>query len=266
MNNIILGRYISGNSWIHRLDPRAKLVSVIYFIGILFFANNIATLLLLWAFTFVVMYLTKVKIRIFLRGVRPLIWLILFTVCLQIFFTAGGQLYVEWGPFKISSFGLQQGVYIFSRFVMIVFISTVVTLTTKPIDLTDGIHFLMKPFKYFKIPIDEFIMMLSISLRFIPNLLDETQKVIDAQRSRGVIFGEGSLIKQMKKLIPLFLPLFVNSLNRAEELANVMEVRGYHSEKPRSSYRQLHWKFQDSACILIMILMTLIFVYTKINL
>lgn len=256
MNKLILGRYFPGDSLIHRLDPRAKLISAIYFIFVLFLANNWQTYLLLWIFTIIVMHLTAVRLQIFLRGVRPLIWLILFTVFLQILFTAGGDIYIDWGPITISQFGLINGFYIFCRFVMIIFISTVVTFTTKPIDLTDGINFLLHPFRKLNIPVDELSLMLSISLRFVPTLLDETQKVMDAQRARGTEFGEGSLFNQMKTLVPIFLPLFVSSLNRAEDMANVMEVRGYQSDGERSSFRQLQWNIQDTLCLFVMLFLT----------
>ncbi|WP_138419981.1 energy-coupling factor transporter transmembrane component T family protein [Aquibacillus sediminis] len=263
MNKLILGRYLPGDSWLHDLDPRAKLVAGVYFILILFIANNWQTYALLWLFTLLVMKLSNIPYRVYIRGVRPLIWLILFTVFLQILFTAGGTIYIDWGIITISEFGLINGVYIFFRFVMIVFISTVVTLTTKPIDLTDGINALLRPLKKFKVPVDEWSLMLSISLRFIPNLLDETQKVMDAQRARGSEFGEGSLVKQMKTLVPIFLPLFVSSLNRAEELANGMEVRGYQASGTRSTFRQLKWKFQDTICLMAMIGLTIALVILR---
>lgn len=257
MNKLILGRYFPGDSWIHQLDPRSKLVSCIYFIFVLFMANNWQTYLLLWVFTLLVMYLSGVSFWTYIHGVKPLIWLILFTVLLQILFTSGGTIYVDWGPITISQFGLTNGIYIFFRFVMIIFVSTVVTLTTKPIDLTDGINSLLRPLRSLKVPVDEFSLMLSISLRFIPNLLDETQKVMDAQRARGTQFGEGSLFKQMKTLVPVFLPLFVSSLNRAEELADVMEVRGYQSSEKRSTFRQLQWQKRDTLCLLFMLVLTI---------
>lgn len=256
MNKLILGRYFPGDSWIHRLDPRAKLLACIYFIFILFLANNWQTYVILWLFTLLVMYFSGVSFKTYLRGVRPLIWLILFTVFLQVLFTSGGTIYIDWGPITISKFGLTNGVYIFCRFVMIVFVSTVVTLTTKPIDLTDGINSLLRPLRVLKVPVDEFALMLSISLRFIPNLLDETQKVMDAQRARGTEFGEGSLFKQMKTLVPVFLPLFVSSLNRAEDLANAMEVRGYQSGEKRSTFRQLNWQKRDTFCLVFMLALT----------
>ena len=257
MNKLILGRYFPGDSWIHRLDPRAKLLSCIYFILVLFLANNWQTYVLLWLFTLFVMYLSGVNIRTYIRGVKPLIWLILFTVFLQVLFTSGGTVYFEWGPITITYFGLTNGLFIFCRFVMIVFISTVVTLTTKPIDLTDGINSLLRPLRVLKVPVDEFSLMLSISLRFIPNLLDETQKIMDAQRARGTEFGEGNIFRQMKTLVPIFLPLFVSSLNRSEELANAMEVRGYQSGEKRSTFRRLNWKGRDTICLISMLILTI---------
>src|SRR4051812_26783412 len=131
MNKLILGRYFPGDSWIHHLDPRSKLLSCLYFIFVLFMANNWETYLLLWLFTLFVMYLSGVSFRTYIQGVKPLIWLILFTVFLQVLFTSGGTIYVDWGPITISQFGLTNGIYIFCRFVMIIFVSTVVTLTTK---------------------------------------------------------------------------------------------------------------------------------------
>ncbi|RKQ33925.1 energy-coupling factor transporter transmembrane component T family protein [Oceanobacillus halophilus] len=263
MNKLILGRYFPGDSILHQMDARAKLLAGIYFIFVLFIANNWLSYVLLWLFTFFVMRLSGVKFRVYFRGVRPLIWLIIFTVFLQILFTAGGEIYIDWGPITISEFGLINGVYIFSRFVMIIFISTVVTLTTKPIDLTDAINYLLHPLRRLKVPVDEISLMLSISLRFIPNLLDETQKVMDAQRARGTEFGEGSLVQQMKKIVPIFLPLFVSSLNRAEDMANAMEVRGYQSSKPRSSFRRLNWHGRDTIGLLVMVLLTIVLVMLR---
>lgn len=265
MNQLILGRYFPGGSVLHLMDSRAKLVSGVYFILILFLANNWQTYAILWAFTLFVMRMSGISFRVYIRGVRPLIWLILFTVFLQIIFTAGGTIYVDWGPITISSYGLEMGFYIFCRFVLIVFISTVITLTTKPIDLTDGINYLLKPLRIFKVPVDELSLMLSISLRFIPNLLDETQKVMDAQRARGTEFGEGTLFQQMKALVPIFLPLFVSSLNRAEDMANGMEVRGYQSSEKRSTFRQLVWHKKDTLCLIVMFLLTIALFVARTN-
>jgi len=256
MNKLILGRYFHGTSILHHLDPRAKLLAGIYFIFMLFLADHFYSYLLLWGFTFYVMYLSGISFKIYFRGVKPLIWLILFTVTLQILFTSGGHIYFDWGIFTISQFGVINGLYIFSRFVMIILVSTVITLTTKPMELTDAIHYFLRPLAIFKIPVNEISIMLSISLRFIPNLMDETQKIMDAQKARGAEFGEGSIFQQMKALVPIFLPLFSSSLNRAEDLANAMEIRGYQSNKKRSSFRRLKWHWKDTFCLFTLLLLT----------
>src|SRR5699024_7443455 len=147
MNKLILGRYIPGDSLIHRLDPRTKLIASFYFIGIIFLANNWQSYLLLGIFTFLCILLSRIDLGFFIRGVRPLIWLILFTVALQIFFTSGGKVYWQWGVFRITEFGLQNGIFIFCRFVLIIFMSTLLTLTTQPLELSDAIEYILRPLK-----------------------------------------------------------------------------------------------------------------------
>lgn len=221
MDKLIFGRYIPGDSIIHRLDPRAKLLASFYFIGIIFLANNWQTYLFLFAFTMATIALSKIKYKFFINGVKPLIWLILFTVVLQVLFSRGGEVYFEWGPIVISQFGLLNGVFIFCRFVLIIFMSTLLTLTTAPLALTDAIEFLLRPLNVVKFPVHEIALMLSIALRFVPTLMDETEKIMNAQRARGVDFGEGNVFQQMKSIVPLLVPLFVSSFNRAEELATL---------------------------------------------
>lgn len=261
MNKLILGRYFPGNSLLHRMDPRAKLLAAIYFIGLLFFVNHTIGYLWMVGFTLLVIRISGVALSVYLRGIKPLIWLILMAVFFRVIFTAGGTLYISKGPFSISSYGLLLGFYTFNRFILITLISTVLTLTTKPIDLTDAIDALLKPLRLLGISTAEFSLMLSISLRFIPNLLDETQKVLDAQRARGVVFGEGNLIEQMKKIVPLIIPLFSGSLKRAEEMADVLEVRGYQSGKQRSNFRLLSWQVRDTISLFIMLLLTIGVIY-----
>lgn len=256
MNKLILGRYIPGDSVIHRLDPRAKLVASFYFIGIIFFCNNFASFGLMFLFTLGAIFLSKIDLAFFLRGVRPLIWLILFTVSLQVLFTQGGQTYFKWGFITISQFGLTNGAYIFIRFVLIIFMSTLLTLTTPPLSLSDAIEYLLRPLKVVKFPAHEISLMLSIALRFVPTLMDETEKIMNAQRARGVDFGEGNLMDKMKAIVPLLIPLFVSSFNRAEELANAMEARGYQGGDGRTKYRVLHWEGIDTVMSLAFVLLT----------
>ncbi|MDT1947848.1 energy-coupling factor transporter transmembrane protein EcfT [Carnobacterium divergens] len=263
MDKLIFGRYIPGDSIIHRLDPRAKLLASFYFIGIIFLANNWQTYLFLFAFTMATIALSKIKYKFFINGVKPLIWLILFTVVLQVLFSRGGEVYFEWGPIVISQFGLLNGVFIFCRFVLIIFMSTLLTLTTAPLALTDAIEFLLRPLNVVKFPVHEIALMLSIALRFVPTLMDETEKIMNAQRARGVDFGEGNVFQQMKSIVPLLVPLFVSSFNRAEELATAMEARGYQGGEGRTKYRLLKWKRNDTLVILVYAVVTVLLVYLR---
>lgn len=263
MDKLIFGRYIPGDSIIHKLDPRAKLMGSMYFIGIIFLANNWQTYTLLLLFTMFVIYLSKIKLSFFINGVKPLIWLILFTVILQVLFTGGGTVYFSWGPIMVSQEGLLNGIYIFCRFVLIIFMSTLLTLTTMPLSLTDAIEFLLRPLLAIKVPVYEIALMLSIALRFVPTLMDETEKIMNAQRARGVDFGEGSVLQQMKAIVPLLIPLFVSSFNRAEELATAMEARGYQGGEGRSKYRLLKWETRDTFVIITYALLTVGLVFIR---
>lgn len=263
MNKLILGRYLPGDSLIHRLDPRAKLIASFYFIGIIFLANNFVSYAMLGIFTLCCLLLSKIDFGFFLRGVRPLIWLILFTVALQIFFTGGGEVYWKWGVFQLTEFGIQNGIFIFCRFVLIIFMSTLLTLTTPPLALSDAIEYLLRPLKPLKVPVHEISLMLSIALRFVPTLMDETEKIMNAQRARGVDFGEGNLVQKMKAVIPLLIPLFVSSFNRADDLATAMEARGYQGGDGRTKYRVLYWSTKDAIVILTFAVLTAVLMYIR---
>lgn len=246
MDKLIFGRYIPGDSLIHRLDPRTKLMSAVFFIIIIFFANNIITYLALALFVGLAVALSKISVRFFINGIKPLIWLILFTVILQILFTSGETIFFRFGPIILSQEGLINGGFIFMRFVLIIFMSTLLTLTTMPLSLSDAIEYLLRPLAVIKVPVHEIALMLSIALRFVPTLMDETEKIMNAQRARGIDFGEGNIYEQMKSVVPLLIPLFVSSFNRAEELATAMEARGYKGGEGRTKYRQLSWETKDT--------------------
>ncbi|MFL2029178.1 energy-coupling factor transporter transmembrane component T family protein [Loigolactobacillus zhaoyuanensis] len=263
MNKLLLGRFIPGDSLIHRLDPRNKLLLSFYYIGIIFLANNWLTYLVLFFFTLFAVYLSNIKMGFFIRGVRPLIWLILFTVLLQVFFTRGGTTYWSWGPIVLSQFGIVNGIYIFMRFVLIIFMSTLLTLTTPPLSLADAIEAILKPLRVVHFPVYEVALMLSIALRFVPTLMDETEKIMNAQRARGVDFGEGNLFQQMRAVVPLLIPLFVSSFNRAEDLATAMEARGYQGGEGRSKYRILTWQARDTWTVLVFGLLTGVLVWLR---
>lgn len=263
MNKLILGRYIPGTSLIHTMDPRAKLIASFYFIGIIFLANNWQSYAVLALFTFSSIFFSKINLGFFIRGIRPLLWLILFTVALQVLFTRGGTTYFEWGIFSITEFGVINGLFIFCRFVLIIFMSTLLTLTTPPLDLSDAIEYLLRPLKAVRFPVHEISLMLSIALRFVPTLMDETEKIMNAQRARGVDFGEGNLIQKMKAVVPLLIPLFVSSFNRAEDLATAMEARGYQGGEGRTKYRVLEWHLKDSFVMMAFIVLTVLLVLLR---
>lgn len=245
MDKLILGRFIPGDSIVYKLDPRGKLLATFFFIGIIFLANNWLTYLIVTLFSLAAVLATKISLKVFWRGVRPMIWLILFTSALQVLFTAGGQTYFHWGIITISEFGLINGFYIFLRFVLIILVSTVLTLTTPPLSIADAMESLLKPLKVVKFPVTQIALVMSIALRFVPTLMDETVKIMNAQRARGVDFGEGNLFKQMKSIIPLLIPLFVNSLKIAFDLSQAMESRGYQGGDGRTKYRILRWQWLD---------------------
>lgn len=261
MDNMILGRYIPGDSIIHRLDPRSKLLAMFLLIVISFWANNPVTNLLLFVVTGIFISLSGVPLSFFIKGLRSMFFLIAFTTIFQLFFISGGQVLWEIGFIKITSHGIEQAGIIFCRFVLIIFFSTLLTLTTMPLSLATAVESLLSPLKRFKVPVHEIGLMLSMSLRFVPTLMDDTIRIMNAQKARGVDFGEGSIIQKVKAMIPILIPLFATSLKRADSLATAMEARGYQGGVGRSQYRQLSWMRKDSiALILISLLGILLFI------
>ena len=257
LDKLLLGRYLQGDSFIHRLDPRTKFLATFLFIIIVFLANNWLTYFILAIFTMIALLASKIPMSFFWNGVKPLLWVILFTVVLQMVFTTGGDVYVEWAFIKITSYGVINAIFIFLRFMLIIFISTLMTLTTPPLQIADAMESIMKPLGKIGVPVHEIALMLSIALRFVPTLMDEAQKIMNAQRARGVDFGEGNLFEQMKAIIPILIPLFVSSFNRAEDLATAMEARGYQGGTGRSKYRVLTYGKIDGIAATSLVILTI---------
>lgn len=255
MDKLILGRYIPGNSMIHRLDPRSKLLAMFAFLLLIFWANNLITNVLIIAFVFAMVLLSQIRLSFFINGLKPMIGIILFTTFFQVFFTPGASVLWEFWIFKVSIEGLQQALIIFIRFVLIIFFSTLLTLTTTPLSLADGIESGLAPLKRLKVPVHEIGLMLSMSLRFVPTLMDGTTRIMNAQRARGVDFNEGNLIQKVKSVIPILIPLFASSFKRADALATAMEARGYQGGEGRTKYRVLEWKLPDTCAVIVMILL-----------
>ena len=263
MDNMILGRYIPGNSIVHRLDPRSKLVAMILLIMIVFWANNPITNLILFVATGIFVALSEVPLSFFIKGLRSMFFLIAFTTLFQLFFISGGHVLFEMGFIKITSYGIEQAGIIFCRFVLIIFFSTLLTLTTMPLSLATAVESLLGPLKRFKVPVHEIGLMLSMSLRFVPTLMDDTIRIMNAQKARGVDFGEGNIIQKVKAMIPILIPLFATSLKRADSLATAMEARGYQGGNGRSQYRQLNWMNKDSVALLLVCVLGLILFLLK---
>lgn len=243
---MIFGRYIPGNSFVHRMDPRAKLLFVLVFVISVFLANNIVTYAGLLGFTLLVILVSRIRLIFLINGLKPIVILIIFTFLLHLFFTKEGAVLWEWKFISIYEEGLRQGIFIAIRFFVLVLMTSILTLTTSPISITDGMEDLLNPFKVFKLPVHELALMMSISLRFIPTLMDETDKIIKAQLARGSDLSTGSLKQRMQAIVPLLIPLFVSAFKRAEDLATAMEVRGYRGGEGRTRYRQLKWSTRDT--------------------
>ncbi|MGM9886921.1 MULTISPECIES: energy-coupling factor transporter transmembrane protein EcfT [unclassified Lactococcus] len=262
--NMLMGRYIPGNSVIHKMDPRSKLLVIIAFIAVIFLAHDWFGYALLLVYTFLGVWLSKIPITYFLKGLRPMIGIILFTVIFQMLFTPGSHVIFHFWIFQLSIESMINAVYIFFRFVLIIFMSTILTLTTPPLTLADGIETGLSPLKKIKVPVHELGLMLSISLRFIPTLMDDTTMIMNAQKARGMDFGEGNLLQKIKSVIPILIPLFVSSFRRADDLAIAMESRGYQGGDGRTKYRQLKWRTCDSWLILSIIAVAgLLILWTK---
>jgi energy-coupling factor transport system permease protein len=254
MEKMIFGRFIPGDSFVHRLDPRSKIVFVFIFIAIVFLANNALSYTLLLAFSIITVMVSRIRLYFLINGLKPILYLLIFTFLLHIFFTKEGDLLWKWQFIEIYEEGLRQGIFISVRFLVLVFITSILTLTTSPISITDGMEVLLNPFKRFKLPVHELALMMSISLRFIPTLMDETDKILKAQMARGSDISSGTVKERIKAVVPLLIPLFVSAFKRAEDLAVAMEVRGYRGGEGRTRYRQLKWDWRDTTIIVVLVI------------
>ncbi|PLR96406.1 energy-coupling factor transporter transmembrane component T family protein [Bacillus sp. T33-2] len=252
MDKMIFGRYVPADSVLHRMDPRSKLLIVFLYVCIVFIANNFFTYALLALYTLWMAALSKIKPRFLYSGLKPVLWLVIFTLFLHVFLTKEGDLLYELGWLRIYEEGIRQGIFISLRFLLLIVMTSLLTLTTTPIEITDGLESLLGPLKRFKFPVHELSLMMSISLRFIPTLMQETDKIMKAQMARGVEYASGPLKQRVLAIIPLLIPLFVSSFKRAEELAVAMEARGYRGGEGRTKYRQLRWSFRDTGMMLVL--------------
>ena len=251
MNGIIIGQYIPGQSFWHRLDPRSKIIATSLFVISSFLIEQWFFMGLLIVAELIAMRLTRIPLNYFYRSLKPVFFFVILTFFLQVLFNKQGELLVSVGPFGIYDEGVNLGFFMSIRLVIVVLISTLLTLTTKPSDLTLALESLFKPFKKIGLPVSELALMISIALRFIPTLFEETQKILKAQASRGVDIKEGKFKDKVVQLISLLVPLFILSFKRADELANAMEVRGYIPGRKKTSINRLNWRLADTGLIVV---------------
>lgn len=238
LKDITIGQYFPGDTIVHRLDPRIKIIISMLFIVSIFFINTFSPYLLVLAFIITSVYLSKVPVKFILKGLKPLYLIIMITFLINVFMTKGEVLF-KIGPLMVSKEGLRQAIFMALRLIFLITGTSLLTLTTSPIALTDGIESLLNPFKKIGVPAHELAMMMTIALRFIPTLLEETDKIMKAQMARGADFESGNIIKRAKNLVPLLVPLFINAFRRADELATAMEARCYRGGDNRTRLHEL---------------------------
>ena len=262
IKDITVGQYLPGNSVIHRLDPRVKIVGTFAFIINLFIINNFIGYIPIFIFMAAVLIISKIPFKYVVNGLKPIMVIIIITAIINVFFTTGKVIYTL-GPLSITEEGLRLAGFMIIRLIFLIIGTSVLTLTTSPIALTDGIENLLTPLKKIGVPAHELAMMMTIALRFIPTLLDETDKIMKAQTARGADFESGNIMKRAKSLVPLLVPLFISSFRRADELAMAMEARCYRGGEGRTRMKQLKIEKVDIIAIVFIILLMAISIYSR---
>jgi len=257
--NLTIGQYIHKDSIIHQLDPRIKILTTFLIIIVVFLIDKWIGFLIISAYLFIVIILSKVNPKYVLMGIKPLLFIIIFTLLIHFFTTQGEIIYTIWF-FTVTKEGVYRGLFIATRLFLLIMSTSWLTLTTSPIALTDGIERLLSIFKIIRIPIPahEIAMMMTIALRFIPTLMEETEKIMKAQMARGADFESKNIVKRIKNMIPIIIPLFINAFHRADELAIAMEARCYRGGNGRTHYRELSIKTNDR----IFFIITFMFILT----
>ncbi len=258
--DITIGQYIDGNSFIHKMDARVKILLSLFYIVILFLISSPLAYGMVFLFTAFLVMISKVPVRYILKGIKPMLFILVFTGLINLFMTTEGNLL--WTcpgvPFlKITDSGLKVAVTMVIRLVLLVVVTSLLTLTTSPLMLTDGIEKLLKPFAIIKVPAHEIAMMMTIAIRFIPTLSEETEKIIKAQTARGADFESGNILKRAKAMIPLLVPLFISAFRRADDLAVAMDSRCYHGGKNRTRMKQMKMTSRDAVAVSVLLVFSL---------
>ncbi len=253
LKDITLGQYFPGNSVIHRLDPRTKLIALMVYIVVLFSAGSWVTYGIAFGFLAVCIALSRIPVKAIVRGMKPLVFVLVFTGILNLFFTGGEQVLVQFWRITITLEGLMRAIFMVLRILLLISSTFLLTYTTSPISLTDGLESLLNPLKKLRLPVHELAMMMCIALRFIPTLIEETDKIISAQKARGADFENGKLLERVKALVPILVPLFISAFRRADELATAMECRCYHGGDGRTKMKLLRFKATDYYTFLLLL-------------
>lgn len=244
MRDITLGQFFPTNSIIHRIDPRVKILLLVVFLALTFCTFNYAALALMVLSVISIVLLSKVPVKLYIKSLKMILIIVLITSALNLFYGTGEPI-AQWWIFKITLNGINNAIFVSVRIVCLILISSVLTFTTSPTDLTDALERIMKPLSFFHIKVHEIAMMMTIALRFVPLLLEETDKIMSAQKARGADMESGNIIHRVKSLIPVLIPLFVSSFRRAYELAVAMECRCYNGGSGRTRMKTLHMKSRD---------------------
>lgn len=257
LTDITLGQYFPGTSFLHRLDPRAKILGTLIFIIAIFFANSLASYAVVTAFVILNFAISKLPLKLIIKSLKPLWIIIVFTMAVHIFTTPGTVIW-EASFLHITQEGVYQGAVMTARLVYLIVFSSLLTYTTSPIVLTDGIEHLLNPFRRIGVPAHELAMMMTIALRFIPTLLEETDRIMKAQTARGANFTSGSIVQRGKNMIPLLVPLFVSAFRRADDLATAMEARCYRGGEGRTRMNELAYSYRDFIALAAVLIVTVI--------
>lgn len=254
-NAIVLGQFVPGDSPVHRLDPRTKILAMIAYIVLVFLVRAMPVFAVPLLFVLGALLVSGVPARYALSSLRPMRWLIAFMFLINLFFTQGDRVLFSWWIIRVTAEGVRQAVFISLRLILLVAGTSLLTLTTSPIALTDGLERLLKPLKRIRFPAHELAMMMTIALRFIPTLLEETERIRKAQMARGADFETGGLLARARAMVPLLVPLFVSAFRRADELAMAMESRCYHGGEGRTRMHELHYARRDLLAALLIALL-----------
>ena len=251
MNNVALGQYMPLDSVVHKMDPRSKIMIMLFLMGAIFIPAGVLGYVIIGIFILLSLYLSKLNIKYALRTMKPMLWMLAFLLVINLLVIKTGTPLFSIKGFIIYSDAVNQTLYIVVRLMLMVIITTVLTATTKPLDLTLGIEKLLKPFEKIGVPAHIIAMMISIALRFIPTLIEETQRIMNAQASRGVDLENGSIKEKIMAILSLIVPLFVSAFDRADQLANAMEARGYDPSRKRTRYKVLKMQTIDYASMIL---------------